>query len=260
MIGQGRIRAITHYLTKLTHTVDSYRFKFVNVVVNKLTNNMKVVPEFRYDLEITTKGDDVPYLWDFFNCKSKHILQDASEMLGVEWNDIYGRLNKTSVNGQEIPIYQDYLPEKFGEELNNRIKNVNKEFIQVSFWCNSEVKTLKLYITYELSDVYTSEGIDVDISVYCDRITIDDVPVENLTKDIVETIVGYVNDSDLLTDIFSNVVWDFVTQYMSLEDCEIWTHVHAYVRNIGNIQADSWNYTSHPILSSKLCDFMNGEY
>jgi hypothetical protein len=259
MIGQGRIKAIVHYLTKLTHSVDSYRFRFTNVVVNKITRNMKSVPEFQYDLEITTKGEDIPYLWDFFSCKSRHILQDACGMVGFDWNDVYGRLNKTSVNGQEIPIYRDYLPKKFGEELNNRIKNVDKEYIQVSFWCNSEPKTLKLYITYELSDVYTSEGIDADISIYCDRITIDDEPVENLTQDIVETIVGYVSESDLLTNIFSDVVWGFATQYMSLEDCEIWTHTYTYIRNIGDIQVESWDYTSHSTFSSKLCDFMNGD-
>ena len=259
MISQGKVRAVKHYLTALTHNVDSFRFKFVNIVVNKMIRNMKSVPDFQYDLDITTKGDDVPYLWEFFKCTSDYIFKSSCEMVGLDLNDVYGRLNKVSVNGQEIPIYGDYLPKKFGEELNNRIKSAGKKFIQYQFWCNSEPKTLKLYITYELSDVYVSDGINADVSVYCDRITIDDKPVENLTQDIVETIVGYVTESDLLTEIFSNIVWDFVTQYMSLGDCEIWTHTYAYIRNIGDINADSWDYTSHSTFSSKLCDFMNGD-
>jgi hypothetical protein len=82
MISSGQVKGIITYLTKLTHPVDSFRFKFVNVYVDSKNNTLSVMlsqPAFviKYDLDITSKEQDIPYLWDFFNCKSKHIIQDA---------------------------------------------------------------------------------------------------------------------------------------------------------------------------------------
>jgi hypothetical protein len=81
MITNGQVKGIITFLTKLTHTVDSFRFKFINVSLEKVTRIGLSVPLIKYDLDITSKEQDIPYIWDFFNCKSKHIAQDACEMI-----------------------------------------------------------------------------------------------------------------------------------------------------------------------------------
>ena len=77
MISSGQVKGIITFLTKLTHTVDSFRFKFVNVSVEKTTRIGLSVPLIKYDLEITSKEQDIPYLWDFFNCKSSFFSFDS---------------------------------------------------------------------------------------------------------------------------------------------------------------------------------------
>ena len=44
MISNGQVKGIITFLTKLTHTVDSFRFKFVNVSVEKVKKIGLLVP------------------------------------------------------------------------------------------------------------------------------------------------------------------------------------------------------------------------
>ena len=56
------------------------------------------------------------------------------------------------------------------------------------------------------------------------------------------------------------IVWNEITKYMDLEDCEIWTHTYTYIRNIGDIDVSDYNYTNNSTFTSKLCDFISGDY
>ena len=84
------IRGIMIYLTKLSHNVDYYKFKFINIRYSYGEQFSMPTIDITYDLEITTKENDIPYLWDFFNCKSKHILEDACELADVNYNNVRG--------------------------------------------------------------------------------------------------------------------------------------------------------------------------
>ena len=74
MENSGQIKGLISYMTKLTHTVDAFRIKFVNIEVVKVIRGQTPYPQIEYDLDITPKQPDTPYLWDFFECKSKHII------------------------------------------------------------------------------------------------------------------------------------------------------------------------------------------
>ena len=89
MDNNTQIRGVISYLIRLTHTSGAFRFKFVNVDVFKKIKGQQSYPEIHYDLEITSKQSDIPYLWDFFHCKSFH----------------YRRINSLRV----VKIQQKYL-------------------------------------------------------------------------------------------------------------------------------------------------------
>ena len=65
-------------------------------------------------------------------------------------------------------------------------------------------------------------------------------------------------ESDNLREQLDGIVWNEVTKYMALADCELWTHTYTYIRNIGDIEVDDYNYVNHSTFSSKLCDFISG--
>ena len=121
-------------------------------------------------------------------------------------------------------------------------------------------KRLTLKVNYEVSDIYIDDGITTDVSVYCDQVLVDGEPLENMSKDIVETIVGYVSEDDNLRTPSDNIVWDEITKYMNLGDCELWTHTYTFIRSIGDIEVTDFNYTNHSTFSSKMCDFISGDY
>jgi hypothetical protein len=116
-----------------------------------------------------------------------------------------------------------------------------------------------LNVSYEVSDVYIDDGITTDISVYCNQVLVDNEPLENITQDLAETIVGYMSEDDNLRVPLDGIVWGEITKYMNLEDCEIWTHTYTYLRNIGDIEVDDFNYINQSTFSSKLCDFISGD-
>ena len=259
MISQGKIRVITHYLTRLTHTVGEFRIKFVNVKVSEVTKNMIPSYNINYDLEITPKQSDIPYLCDFFSCKSKHIIEESCEMVSVSFGIIYPTVNNIYYDGKKIDRYGGNIPQSFIKKILKDIKQLGPKQIKTHFFCGGDKKILTLNVEYELSDVYVDDGITTDVSVYCSQVLVDNEPLENITQDLAETIVGYMSETDGLRDRLDGIVWNEITKYMSLEDCEIWTHTYTYLRNIGDIKVDDWDYTSHSTFSSKLCDFMNGD-
>lgn len=260
MISSGQVKGIITFLTKLTHTVDSFRFKFVNVSVEKITRNGLSVPQIKYDLEITSKEQDIPYLWDFFNCKSNHIIQDGCEMMSADWAHVYTELGKVYYDGEEIRRYGGEIPDLFTEKISDDIRQIPPKQIKTNFFCGGKKKELVLNVTYELSDIYIEEGVITNVSVYCSQVLVDGEPLENINQDIAETIVGYMSEDDRLRYPLDGIIWDEITRYMDLESCEIWTHTYAFIRNLGDIEVEDFNFINHSTFSSKLCDFISGDY
>jgi hypothetical protein len=257
MENSAQIKGIILYLTKLTHTVDSFRFRFVNVEVVSKTRNQQSYPEIQYDLEITPKQSDIPYLWDFFHCKSIHIVEDGCDMVGLNWKEIFTKVNDIYYNGERISRYGGYIPKSFSEKITKDIERLGPKQINTNFFCGGERKTLTLKVNYEISDIYIDDGIQTDVSVYCGEALVDGEPLENITQDLAETIVGYMSEDDDLRVPLDNIVWTEITKYMNLGNCEIWTHTYTYLRNIGDIEVSDFNYVNQSTFSSKMCDFIS---
>lgn len=260
MDSSGEIKGVISYLTKLTHTVDEFRFKFINVEVNYVTRGIKSQPELQYDLDITPKQSDIPYLWDFFNCKSKHIIQDGCEMVSLDWSNVFTNVNNIYYDGEKISRYGGYIPKWFNEKITKDIDRIGPKQIKTGFFCGGEKKLLTLNVNYEVSNIYIDDGITTDVSVYCDQILVDNEPLENVPQDLAETIVGYMSEDDNLRVPLDDIVWSEITKYMKLDDCEIWTHTYTYLRNIVDIEVDDFNYVNQSTFSSKMCDFISGDY
>ena len=105
MENNGQIQGVVKFLTKLTHTVDEFRFKFVNVTVNHITRGLKSQPEIQYDLDSTSKQSYIPYIWDFFHCKSKHIIEDGCDMVSLSFGGVFTNLNNIYYNGERMNRY-----------------------------------------------------------------------------------------------------------------------------------------------------------
>ena len=260
MISNGQVKGIITFLTKLTHTVDSFRFKFVNVSVEKVKKIVLLVPLIKYDLEITSKEQDIPYLWDFFNCKSKHITQDGCEMISADWAHVYTELGKVYYDGEGIRRYGGEIPDLFTDTVDIQIQQMSPKQIKSHFFCGGKRKELILNVTYKVSDIYIDDGITTDVSVYCHQALVDGEPLENIPQDLVETIVGFMSEDDNLRVPLDEIVWNEITKYMNLEDCELWTHTYTYLRNIGNVEVSDFNYVNQSTFSSKMCDFISGDY
>jgi hypothetical protein len=260
MVNSSQIKGLVSYMTKLTHTVDAFRFKFINVVINKVIRGGQSQPEIQYDLEIAPKQSDIPYLWDFFSCKSKHIIEDGCDMVSLSFGEFFTNVNNIYYNGEKINRYGGYIPKWFNEKITKDIDRLGSKQTGLNFFCGGERKTLTLNVSYEVSDVYIDDGITTDVSVYCNQVLVDNKPLENITQDLAETIVGYMSEDDNLRVPLDGIVWDEITKYMSLEDCEIWTHTYTYLRNIDDIEVDDFNYVNHSTFSSKMCDFISGDY
>jgi hypothetical protein len=260
MVSNSQIKGVVSYLTRLTHTVDAFRFKFINVEIGKRFKNQESYPEIQYDLEITPKQSDIPYLWDFLSCKSTRIVQDGCEMVGIDWSNMFTKLNDIYYNGEKIGRYSGHLPNSFIKKVSKDIEENTPKQISTHFFCGGEKKELKLNINVEVSDIYISDGIQTDVSVYCSQVLVDGEPLENIPQDLAETIVGYMSEDDNLRSPLDGIIWSEITQYMDLADCELWTHTYTYMRNIGDIKIEDFNYTNHSTFSSKLCDFISGDY
>jgi hypothetical protein len=260
MVNSNQIKGLVSYMTKLTHTVNEFRFKFVNVEVGETTRGMKKYDKIEYDLDIIPKQQDIPYLWDFFSCKSKHIIQDGCDMVGLDWADVFTEVKDIYYNGRKIRRYGGDIPSSFLKKISKEIQQIGPKEIKGGFFCENKQKNLTLKIAYELSDVYIDDGFTTDVSVYCNQVLVDEEPLENIPQDLAETIVGYMTENDNLRIPLDDIVWSEVTKYMDLGDCEIWTHTYTYIRTLGDIEVDDYNYVNQSTFSSKLCSFISGDY
>jgi hypothetical protein len=68
------------------------------------------------------------------------------------------------------------------------------------------------------------------------------------------------SEVDDLRSPLDDIVWTEITKYMDLGDCELWTHTYTYLRNIGDVEVYDFNYINQSTFSSKMCDFMTGDY
>ena len=257
MIANSEAKGIKLYLERLTHPIKMFNFKFTDVEYG-IENNGKLV--IQYDLRIQSKQKDIPWLWDYLSCKSKHIVEDACNIVGVSFGDVRPIVKLIYVDDFESQRFGGYLPDSFIEKVSNDIKQNAAKQISTNFFCGGERKILTLIISCEVSDIYIDDGITTDVSVYCSQILVDNEPLENIPQDLAETIVGYISEDDNIRNPLDEIVWSEITKYMDLADCEIWTHTYTYLRNIGDIEIDSFDWISHSTFSSKLCDFISGDY
>jgi len=181
-------------------------------------------------------------------------------MVSLSFGNVYPIINDIYYDGVKIRKYGGNLPVSFTQKISDDIQQLGPKQIKSHFFCGGEKKQLILNITYTLSDVFIDDGITTDTSVYCSQILVDGKPLKNITQDIAETIVGYISEDDSVRSPLDEIVWDNITQYMDLEDCELWTHTYTYIRNIGDIEIDDYNYVNQSTFSSKMCDFISGDY
>lgn len=256
MITNSEAKGIKLYLERLLHPVKVFNFKFTNIEY-ELSGGKLVI---EYDLHIQSKQKDITWLWDYLSCKSKHIIEDACNIVGVSYGDVRPIVKLIYVDDFESQRYGGYLSDSFIKKVTNDITQISPKQITTHFFCGGERKNLVLNVTYEVSDIYIDDGIQTDVSVYCSEALVDGEPLENITQDLAETIVGYVSEDDNLRFPLDSSIWDEINKYMDLGSCEIWTHTYTFIRNIGDIQIDDFNFTNHSTFSSKLCDFISGDY
>jgi hypothetical protein len=180
-------------------------------------------------------------------------------MVGLSWGKVFTKVKDIYYDGRLSSKYGGDIPQSFIQKISNKIQELGPKQISAYFNCGGQRK-LTLNITYELSDVYIDDGITTDVSVYCHQILVEGEPLENIPQDLAETIVGYMNEIDDLRGPLDGIVWDEVTKYMSLGDCEIWTHTYPYIRTIGDVEVNDYNYVNQSTFSSKLCSFLSGDY
>ena len=257
MITNAEAKGIKLYLERLTHPVRMFNFKFSNIEY-EIEYNGKLVIE--YDLYIQSKQKDIPWLWDYFSCKSKHIVEDACNIVGVSYGDVRPIVKLIYVDDFESQRFGGYIPESFVEKVSNEIKQPTPKNITTHFFCGGERKNLVLNVTYEVSDIYIDDGITTNVSVYCNQVLVDGEPLENIPQNLAETIVGYLQEDDNIRMPLDDKVWGEINKYMDLQSCEIWTHTYTYIRNIGDIQVEDYDYVTHSTFSSKMCDFISGDY
>ena len=257
MIANSEAKGIKLYLERLTHPIKMFNFKFTDVEYEIEYNGKLVI---KYDLYIQSKQKDIPWLWEYFSSKSKHIVEDACNIVGVSFGDVRPIVKFIYVDDFESQRFGGYIPESFVEKVSNDIKQNSAKQISTNFSCGGERKILTLIISCEISDIYIDDGITTDVSVYCSQILVDGKPLENIPQSLAETIVGYVSEDDNIRMNLDIIVWNEITKYMDLEDCEIWAHTYTYIRNIGDIKVEDYDYVSHSTFSSKLCDFISGDY
>lgn len=257
MITNSEAKGIKLYLERLLHPVKVFNFKFTNIEY-EIDYKGKLIIE--YDLYVQSKQKDTTWLWDYLSCKSKHIVEDACNIVGVSYGDVRPIVKLIYVDDFESQRYGGYLSDSFIKKITNDITQISPKQITTHFFCGGERKNLVLNVTYEVSDIYIDDGIQTDVSVYCSEALVDGEPLQNITQDLAETIVGYVSEDDNLKFPLDSSIWDEINKYMDLGSCEIWTHTYTFIRNIGDIQIDDFNFTNHSTFSSKLCDFISGDY
>jgi hypothetical protein len=259
MVNSGQIKGVIMYLTQLTHTVGMFRFKFGDIEYSRTHGDTgKIIIE--YNLYVELKEKDIIWLWDYLSCKSKHIIEESCRIVSVSFGDLLPVIKNIYVDGFETERYGGYTPDSFIKKVSEKIQSDVPKQIKTYFYCEGQLKHMVLIVDYEISDMYLVDGLTTDVSVYCSQILVDGEPLENITQDLAETIVGYVSEDDSIKQPLDTIVWNEINKYMNLEDCEIWTHTYPYVRNIGDIEVEDFDYINRSIFSSKMCDFISGDY
>jgi hypothetical protein len=257
VITNSEAKGIKMYLERLTHPVKGFNFKFTDVEY-EFREDGKITLE--YDLHVQSKVKDLSWIWDYFNCKSKHIVEDACNIVGTSFGNVFPVAKYIYVDDFESERYGGYLSDSFTKKVINDITRTAPKQITTHFFCGGKRKKLVLNVTYEVSDIYIDDGIQTDVSVYCSQVLVDGEPLDNIPQNLAETIVGYIQEDDNIKYPLEDIVWSEITEYMDLADCEIWTRLYVFIRNIGDIEVNDFDYTSHSTFSSKLCDFISGDY
>jgi hypothetical protein len=257
VVTNSEAKGIKLYLERLTHPIRGFNFKFTDIEY-EIKNDGKL--KLEYDLHIQSKVKDISWLWDYFNCKSKHIVEDACNIVGVSFGHVLPVAKYIYVDDFESQRYGGYLSDTFTKKVINDITRTAPKQITTNFFCGGERKNLALNVTYEVSDIYIDDGIQADVSVYCSQVLVNGEPLENIPQDLAETIVGYIQEDDSIRYPLDDIIWPEISKYMDLADCEIWTRVYVYIRNIGDIEVNDFDYTNQSTFSSKLCDFISGDY
>lgn len=257
MITNSEARGIKLYLERLTHPVKGFNFKFTNIEY-EIRDDGKL--NLEYNLNIQSKVKDISWLWDYFNCKSKHIVEDACSLVGVSYGHVLPVAKYIYVDDFESQRYGGYLSDSFVKKVTDDITQKSPKQISTHFFCGGESKKLILKVMYEVSSIYIDDGITTDISIYCSQVLVDGKPLENIPQDLAETIVGYLSEDDNVRYPLDDIVWSEITKYMDLSDCELWSHTYTFIRNINGVEVEDFNFTNHSTFSSKLCDFISGDY
>jgi hypothetical protein len=181
-------------------------------------------------------------------------------MVSLSFGNVYPIINDIYYNGKKVSRYGGDIPQSFIQKISNNIQQLGPKQVSVYFNCGGKPRELTLKITYELADVYIDDGMTTDVSLYCHQALVEGEPLENIPQDLAETIVGFMSEIDDLRSPLDDIVWTEITKYMNLGDCEIWTHTYTYLRNIGDVEVNDYNYVNHSTFSSKMCDFMTGDY
>lgn len=252
-------KGIKLYLERLTHNIGNYNIRFDDVEF-EIRKDGKI--NIYYDLHVKTKQKDIPWLSSYFDCKSSLILEQACDIVGFDFKNLYKVVKDIYINNFIVPNYEGYIPDSFQEKIKNEVIKKSPKILTRQFFCGNEKKIMKLYVNYDISDIYndSDSGFILDISAYCYKLTIDDKLVENLNQDIVDIIVGYMNeDNEDFKIPGDNVIWDEVSKYMDLSECDLYGHTYAYLRSIGDYWSDSWDYIGKSQFSNRMCDFLMGE-
>ena len=122
---QSDATALKIYLNKSTNKVGSFKFNF-DIKELKINGDRLV---FDYDLYIGYEQKDIPWLWDYFHCKSKHIIESACEFISIDFGKVTGNLKDTYFGVKKIERYGGYIPKWFEDNANELFKaNTVKSF------------------------------------------------------------------------------------------------------------------------------------
>ncbi len=113
MITNSEAKGIKLYLERLLHPVKMFNFKFTNIEY-ELSGGKLVI---EYDLYIQSKQKDITWLWDYFSCKSKHIIEDACNIVGVSYGDVRPIVKLIYVDDFESQRFGGYLSDSFIEKI-----------------------------------------------------------------------------------------------------------------------------------------------
>ena len=253
---QSDANALKIYLTRSTNKVDNFKFNF-DIKESRINDDRLI---FDYDLYINYEQKDIPWLWDYFHCKSNHIIESACEFIGIDYGKVKGNHNDTYLGVKKIERYGGYIPKWFEDKAHELFKANTVKSVETYFYCGNQKRILKLYLRYYDSDMYIDDGIVSNITIDCIGIALDGVLINITNEEILELITGYIIEMDYIKQGLDGAIWDEINEYMKLGDCDIWTHTYVNMGTINDIPIDSYDYVGQSTFSNKMCDFINGEF